>query len=872
MTGRRLSRCMLAVCAAVASCATMTSSAYGSFGFESLETSFNQAPPVGAPPGTFGPPDFQASSHPYQMMSSFLLNTIANPPTSNNEGIAVIPDGAIKDLQIELPRGVAGNPSAAPQCPFVDLAGGTETFGGACPADTQVGTVTVEGPTIDETVPLDNMVPPAGAPGQFGFEMASPILVNLMVRDSSDYGLNLELRNLPQEVGIWRISMTIWGVPAESSHDPFRGKCLGRHGESNGSCPGDAVAAPLLTMPTTCGEPLITTIAADSWENPGVRVEKSVTTEAAGGASGKLSGCDRLNFTPTVAVQPESSSADSPSGLSIHVGLPYNNDPQALAEADLRSINVALPAGLSVNPPAAAGLIGCSAAQIGIGQATEASCPNESKIGAFEVETPVLARGLRGSIYLAQPAVPFGGVLNIYLVGGKGGLLLKLPGQLDTQPGNGQLTLMLDNIPELPLSGLKLELFGGPRGTIATPPSCGVFTTTSVLAPYSEPESGGPATPSSAFAIDENCAGGFAPSFTAGATSSAAGQSTGFALQVARTDGQQYIQSLTTALPAGLMANLSTIPQCGEAEAAAGTCPASSEVGTITVGAGAGSAPYYLNGRVYLTGPYRGALFGMSMVIAASVGPFDLGTIVVRGEIAVDLSTSSLTIATDAFPAILQGIPLRIKGVDLAIDRPGFMVNPTECTGQRINGTVGSTEGADAALSAPFAVLGCSGLPFTPKLAASTLAKASSRGDGAGIDVKITNAPGIHANLKSMIVQPAETAQTPSDRHPAGVCGSDVRGEPRGVSTGLGGGQGRGRHAAAGHADDRAGVPGLPSGYQVPGSGDGPAGQRPLYPADGLGQHQQRDRQHGVQPAARHPDEPVRTGPARGRPFAAWRE
>ena len=75
------------------------------------------------------------------------------------------------------------------------------------------------------------------------------------------------------------------------------------------------------------------------------------------------------------------------------------------------------------------------------------------------------------------------------------------------------------------------------------------------------------------------------------------------------------------------------------------------------------------------------------MVIPASAGPFDLGLVVVRGSIAVDFAAARLTIATGSFPASLQGVPLRVKNLSLDIDRPGFMIDPTDCAAEKITGS-----------------------------------------------------------------------------------------------------------------------------------------------------------------------------------------
>lgn len=737
---------LLGLCVVVAGCSTMPSSASASFGIHSFAASFNQAPLAGMEPGAPGPPDFQAGSRPYQFTASFALNS-----TTNSQG-ETIPDGSVKDIQFELPRGVIGNPKAVPQCPMAVFESGGD-LSSNCPADTQVGMMTLDTPGKNATVPLFNLVPPPGVAAQFGAVGLTPIIVGLTLSSTAGSGMTVGLHNVSQVLPITAASITLWGVPAASSHDPFRGSCLGSNGTSSGSCPSGAPVEPFLTMPSACGEPLTTTIFVDSWESPDTRVEESARTDGAGGAPSGLSGCDRLDFDPAIAVQPESSVADTPTGLSVDVSIPYQNDPEGLAEANLKDVAIEFPVGLSINPAAAGGLAGCSPAQIALGGESRPTCPDASLVGTFEVETPILSKAVQGSIYLGESATdPFSGVVTVYLAGEGDGVELKMSGQLSALSGAGQLTLTLDDAPELPLSGLKLDIFGGPRAVIATPAVCGTFTTTTELTPYSAPESGRPATLSSSFVIDENCAGGFAPTFAGGATSPVAGQSTGFALRLARADGQQYIQGLAATLPPGLLANIDAVPQCGDAEAAAGTCPASSEVGAIAVGAGAGSDPYYLNGRVYLTGPYGGAPFGMSMVIPAAAGPFDLGTVVVRGGISVNFSTSSLTIATDPFPASLEGIPLRVKNVDLTIDRPGFMLNPTNCAAQTIGGTVESDAGAGVAVSAPFRVVGCARLPFAPKLVASAAAPAS-RANGAGVDLAVTYPTGVQADMRSLVVE-----------------------------------------------------------------------------------------------------------------------
>ena len=76
---------------------------------------------------------------------------------------------------------------------------------------------------------------------------------------------------------------------------------------------------------------------------------------------------------------------------------------------------------------------------------------------------------------------------------------------------------------------------------------------------------------------------------------------------------------------------------CSEAEANTGTCSANSQIGSAAVTAGSGPTPYpFTGGRVYLTGPYNGAPYGMSIVVPAVAGPFSLGNVVTRATINVE--------------------------------------------------------------------------------------------------------------------------------------------------------------------------------------------------------------------------------------------
>jgi hypothetical protein len=679
-----------------------------------------------------GSPASQAGSHPFEATTDIDFTT---------PGPGQPPNEMPRTIVVDLPAGLIGNPNAVPLCTRAEFFDGS-LGGSGCSPESQVGTSTLKTTFGPFTFPVYAMTPKPGEPARFVFRaLIPPVYIDARVRSESDYGLTVTIRGVSEALPLVGTSLTFWGVPADPAHDAER-QCPG----FVSPCASHAPRKPFLTNPTSCTGPVTTTMHADSWQDPGDFKSASFLTHDQFGQPIGATGCDQEQFNPSISVQPNVNSADSPSGLSVNLHVPQNDNPDGLAISHLKKAVVTLPDGVSVNPSAADGLGSCSPSQIGLGSADAPTCPDSSKIGTVQVITPLLADPMDGSIYLAQPGNnPSNGLLAIYIVAQRDGVILKLPGKVDADPSTGKLTATIDNAPQLPFSDFNLTFDGGPRGALALPASCGSFTTTSQLTPWS---GGAAASPSSSFAVTNDCGGGFNPAFLAGSTNTAAGQSTGFTLQVARSDGQQHLKSLSATLPQGLLANVGTVPLCNDAAAAAGTCDASSQVGTTSVASGAGSTPFYLPGKVYLTGPYKGAPFGLSIVVPAVAGPFNLGTVVVRAAIAVDPNDAHLTVTSDDLPSILQGIPLRVRKIAVDINRPGFMTNPTSCAPMQVTGQINSIEGASSAVSSPFQVGGCAQLPFNPSMTAK-LSGNLKKGGAPGLDVEVKSAAG-QSNLKSV--------------------------------------------------------------------------------------------------------------------------
>ena len=456
-----------------------------------------------------GSADTQAGSHPYEFTTSFSFTSTAALP----QNVGPSPDGNVKDATLALPAGLVGNPAGLPECPqekLVDPSG--SGLASDCPVASQVGQLTLHTIEGDLGFAVFNMVAPAGEPAQFGaFIAVAPVYIDFHVRSGGDYGLTASLSGVSTLLPLTGSALTLWGVPGDPSHDPQRGAtCTGDPLDlancQGGGQPAEGSPKPFVTLPGSCTGPQTTMLTADSWQDPGDFKSASFLSHDETGHPAGMDGCNRLQFSPSISVQPDVSAADSPSGLHVDVHVPQSGfgDAGGLAAANLKKAVVTLPAGMSVNPAAADGLQACSLAQIALSSAVAASCPDASKIGTVEIDTPVLDHPVLGGVYLAaQGANPFGSLLAIYIAVNdpQTGIVVKLAGHVVADPGTGQLTATFDNNPQLPFSDLKLDFFGGPRAALATPESCGVFQTTSALTPWSaldpnNPTPGETATPS----------------------------------------------------------------------------------------------------------------------------------------------------------------------------------------------------------------------------------------------------------------------------------------------------------------------------------------------------------------------------------------
>jgi hypothetical protein len=658
-----------------------------------------------------------------------------------------------KDITVNLPGGFIGNPHATPQCNAKQFAFDE------CPIDSQIGVATPAG-CLGAAIcsanpePVNNLVPPPGVAGLIGFKVVifnSPVYTELTARTGSDYGLRATVKGVQRTLPVTHFLQVLWGTPADPVHDAWRFAkpcvllCIAQPPTTGYS--SNSPLRPFLSNPTTCGEPLKSTLDIDAYDGGHTHAESPWPT---------TTGCDQLSFNPSQAIKPTTTEADAPSGADFILTVPQFESPTVPSPSQLRGAVVTLPDGFSIAPNLTNGKTTCTDAEARFGTEEQAQCPEHAKIGSISVETPVLPGPLTGYVYLGE-SLP-GDRYRMFLVFDGFGLHIKLPGSVRPDPATGQIAIHFDELPQAPFARFDMHIFGSERGPLATPTRCGSYEVKSVFTPWDSvlPQQ----TSRQIFTIDRGPGGRpcpadprpFDPGFQAAGAGNTGGSHTSFSVDLSRNDGDQFLSGLTVTTPPGFSATLKGIPYCPEAaiaqlsdplysgnsELMSSTCPAASQVGTLTAGIGAGTHPLYQNGKVYLAGPYKGAPMSLEIVIPAVSGPYDLGNVATRAAIEVDPNTAQITTVSDPLPQIVEGIPLRTRQIRLNLDRPDFVLNPTNCAPLSVAATVGGAEGASVVRSSHYQAANCALLEFEPEL--------QLRMGGA---IKRRGHPAIHAVLKA---------------------------------------------------------------------------------------------------------------------------
>jgi hypothetical protein len=702
----------------------------------------------------------QAGGHP-DLSTSFTLADPGNPE-------------AAKNVIFNTPQGVFGNPDAITHCTSSDFA--TDQ----CPSNSQGGLITVyadyegKGDDLLGTAPVFDLQPQRDQTALFAFIVPTlniPITIPVAVRTSSDYGLRFTVQDITQVTPLAGANLTFWGFPAAAVHNAQRFP-KGTPGEpancpeiADTSCLGAPIPSsipvqPLTDNPTNCtGAPLTTTLEVQTYQD----LEHLSRKES---QYPETTGCDLEVFNPVLYASPTNSEADAPSGLNLELSAPQSLGFSA-SPSELKAATVTFPEGFTINPDAADGQSSCADSQANFDSEGPAECPNQSKIGTFAIETQALSGPLEGAVYIGQPMPE--DQYRLFLIASGFGINAKLVGSVRPNPVTGQLTVYFENLPEVPFETFQLHLFSGERALMATPTTCTIYTTRAEFFPWNttlaEQRS------SQIFGLDSGphgalCPGRirpFDPSLEAGTSNPIAGAFSAFTLKLDREDGDQYLGKLNFTMPPGLTANLHGITYCPEADIAkavqnAGrveqlqpSCPSSSEIGTTNVAAGPGSHPFHAVGKLYMAGPFKGAPLSLVAITPALAGPYDYGVVVVRVAINVDPLDAHVIADSETVPEIIGGIPIRMREIQVNIDRPNFMINPTNCSQFAVASEGIGDQGTAAGFSSPFAAVNCVTLPFKPHMTITQLGghKSTGRGKDPSIRFDLRTRPG-DANIESL--------------------------------------------------------------------------------------------------------------------------
>ena len=655
-----------------------------------------------------------------------LLDTEGNPenlsgahPDLRIDFALEVEETAARDLVFGLPPGFGLNARAVPQCGHQVVEAEEE-----CPAQSRIGTFEIVLANGAKTeLPLFELEPPAGQPITIGTKPAFDLPVTAELRPS-DFGITVRASDLPQET-IVEGHLELWGVPADHQEDPA----------------GPRRA--LLSAPTACG-PLSFSFQTRSWEEGSPWLSASSETEA-------LSGCEGLRFEPGLAVHLSNPVVDSPTGMQAVLSMPEEGDADEPAQAQIKDVSIEMPSGIALSPGGAAALTACSDAQLGLGSNAEAECPQSSKVGSVELSTPAIEGVLTGTIYLGEEKP--GQRFRVFVVARAVGTTIKSVGVLRVSPTTGRLSTVLEGLPPLSLSRMAMIFDGGPGALLATPLTCGVVGASARFVSYG----GGPAAEATGTADVSSGPGGspcapppFSPQLLTASSTLRAGQPTTFSSTVRRRPGEQMPSRFSVTLPAGLSASVGAIQFCSDAEVTASSCPQASRIGSVAVEVGSPPSTATLRGGLYFTGPYGQAPFGMAVQIQTRLGPFDLGSIVMRGAGNVDPRTGRLTVSMDRMPESVEGIPIRFQSFQLNMDRPGFIHNPTSCAANSTEAHLVAPGGATADLSSPFEVRGCGRLGFRPAIKLALVGRHQlHKGGRPGMRVALRQRPH-DANLRAM--------------------------------------------------------------------------------------------------------------------------
>jgi hypothetical protein len=725
-----------------------------------------------------GQPYSQAGGHP-DLETIFTLDNPGNPEAARN-------------VTFNAPEGLFGNINAITKCTSADFALDQ------CPSNSQIGLITVsDNSGLLGTAPLYGVVPQSNQTALIEFVVPTlnlPIAIPITVRTATDYGLRFTVSDITQLTPLAAVDMKIWGFPSSDDHNAERfprgtpGNPPGCPGLTDASCNSTPTKSsipnnPLTDNPTTCsGSDLVTTLDVETYQDPGNFSHAESSYPA-------MTGCYNLTFKPLLQASPTTNETDSASGLNINLHA-AQFEGFAASPSEIKSAIVTLPPGLTINPDAADGQRACTDAEADFGSEDPANCPDNAKIGTISVGSPTLDGRMNGSLYFGEPKP--GNQYRLFMIFDGFGMHAKLIGDAVPDPVTGQVTVHFEDLPQIPFDDFDVHLFASDRGLMATPTTCTIYTVNAHFFPWDDllPD----VDSAQNFGLNSGpngtqCPGQirpFHPRLVAGTSNPVAGAHSNFTLKLDRDDGDQFLGDLNFTMPAGFTANLQGVSYCPEAsithaannpgltEKAIPSCPATSQIGTTNVAAGPGSHPFHAVGKIYMAGPFKGAPLSIVAITPALAGPYDYGTVVVRVAIHVDTLDAHVIAISDTVPSIIGGVPIRMRSIQVNIDRsdasgnPNFIINPTNCDAFSIASQGIGDQGTVADFSSYFNAVNCAALPFKPRMTMTQASGGTRRSANPSLKIDLITRPG-DANLKSAVVTLSNAFQI-DQRHLVNIC------------------------------------------------------------------------------------------------------
>jgi hypothetical protein len=721
-----------------------------------------------------GGPYSQAGGHP-NLETTFTLHNPGNPE-------------AAKDVTFNAPQGLFGNINAITKCTAADFAFDQ------CPANSQLGLITVsDNSGLLGTAPLYGLVPQSDQTALLEFVVPTlniPIAIPITVRTATDYGLRFTVSDITQLTPLASVDMKIWGFPADPSHNNERfakgspGNPAGCPGLTDTSCISSPTKAsipndPLTDNPSSCTDQnLVTTLDVETYQDPGQLSHAESSYPA-------MTGCYQETFKPLLQASPTTTETDSPSGLNVNLHAELFEG-FAVSPSNIKSAVVTLPEGLTINPDAADGQSACTDSQANFGSESPANCPDNAKIGTISVGSPTLDGRLTGSLYFGEPKP--GDQYRLFMVFDGFGMHAKLVGSAKPDLQTGQVTVYFDDLPQVPFDDFDIHLFASDRGLMATPTVCTIYAVSAHFFPWDAELPDVDSAQSFGLSHGPNgapCPGQvrpFNPRLEAGTSNPRAGDFSNFHLKLDRDDGDQFLGDLNFRMPPGFTGDLRGISYCpessilaaaqnlGRAEQASPSCSANSQIGTSNVAAGPGGHPFHAIGKMYLSGPFKGAPLSLAAITPALAGPYDYGVVVVRVALHVNPLTAQVSAVSDTVPEIIGGVPIRMRSIQVNIDKPNFTINPTNCSSFSVDSQGIGDQGTVTDFSSYFNAVNCSLLPFKPKMTIRQLGgrKGTRRTSNPQLQFDLTTRAG-DANIKSLSVTLSSAFEI-DQRHLGNIC------------------------------------------------------------------------------------------------------